>query len=103
MPTRCYRCHYCGRILPAWLPMAKRPNGAMLLGHLSGHAPHRGRSLPGAHADGWEADAFPVWEHCPTWRVCGRRISGRWRLKRMRSWRCEQWRIKNVFLNSHGR
>jgi hypothetical protein len=25
------RCRYCRAILPAWLPMAKRPDGAMLL------------------------------------------------------------------------
>ena len=35
-PTRKrYRCHYCSVILPAWLPVAKRPDGAMLLYHLS--------------------------------------------------------------------
>jgi hypothetical protein len=35
MPARQrYRCRFCGLDLPAWLPVAKRPNGAMLLGHL---------------------------------------------------------------------
>jgi hypothetical protein len=35
MPARRrYRCRFCGLDLPAWLPVAKRPNGAMLLGHL---------------------------------------------------------------------
>ena len=34
-PHRRYRCRFCGRDLPAWLPVAPRPNGAMLLGHLS--------------------------------------------------------------------
>jgi hypothetical protein len=34
-----YRCTYCGRELPAWLPVPKRPNGAMLLGHLSQQHP----------------------------------------------------------------
>jgi hypothetical protein len=29
------RCRYCREILPAWLPMAKRPDGAMLLYYLS--------------------------------------------------------------------
>jgi hypothetical protein len=32
---RQYRCRFCGLLLPAWLPAAKRPNGAMLLTHLS--------------------------------------------------------------------
>lgn len=30
-----YRCRFCGLELPAWLPVAKAPNGAMLLMHLS--------------------------------------------------------------------
>ena len=34
-PRRQYRCRVCGRLLPAWLPAAKRPNGAMRLHHLS--------------------------------------------------------------------
>jgi hypothetical protein len=34
-PRKRYRCRYCGHTLPAWLPRAKRPNGAMLLYHLS--------------------------------------------------------------------
>jgi hypothetical protein len=34
-PHRRYRCRFCGLRLPAWLPAAKRPNGAMLLNHLS--------------------------------------------------------------------
>jgi len=29
-----YCCRYCGWELPAWLPVAKQPNGAMLLHHL---------------------------------------------------------------------
>ena len=34
MPLRKrYRCRYSGHTLPAWLPRAKRPNGAMLLQH----------------------------------------------------------------------
>jgi hypothetical protein len=38
MPTRKrYRCRFCGPLLPAWLPMAKRPEGAMLLYHLGQH------------------------------------------------------------------
>jgi dissimilatory sulfite reductase (desulfoviridin) alpha/beta subunit len=40
MPTRKrYRCRYCNRLLPAWLPVAQRPDGAMLLGHVSQHHP----------------------------------------------------------------
>ena len=31
---RRYRYRSCGRDLPAWLPAAQRPNGAMLLHHL---------------------------------------------------------------------
>jgi hypothetical protein len=35
MPPRTrYRCRYCGVLLPAWLPVAKQPDGAMLLHHL---------------------------------------------------------------------
>jgi hypothetical protein len=40
-PRRRYRCRYCGYDFPAWLPVAKRPDGAMLLHHLA--AIHRGR------------------------------------------------------------
>ena len=29
------RCKYCGLDFPAWLPVAKRPDGPMLLPHLS--------------------------------------------------------------------
>jgi hypothetical protein len=37
--TRRYRCRVCGRLLPAWLPVAQRPNTALLLGHLSQQHP----------------------------------------------------------------
>jgi hypothetical protein len=43
-PRKRYRCRYCGRTLPAWLPVAKRPNGAMLLHHLA--AMHREELRP---------------------------------------------------------
>jgi hypothetical protein len=33
-PRRCYRCRFCSLELPAWLPVAKRPEGSMLLYHL---------------------------------------------------------------------
>jgi hypothetical protein len=36
---RRYRCRYCGAILPAWLPAAQRPDGAMLFNHLSAMHP----------------------------------------------------------------
>jgi hypothetical protein len=40
MPTqKCYRCRFCGALLPAWLAWAKAPNGALLLGHLSQQHP----------------------------------------------------------------
>ena len=39
-----YRCRSCGHGFPAWLPVAQRPNGAMLLNHLS--AMHRDRVGP---------------------------------------------------------
>jgi hypothetical protein len=31
---RCH-CRFCAAVLPAWLPAAKRCDGALLLGHLS--------------------------------------------------------------------
>jgi hypothetical protein len=34
-PQKRYRCRYCGRELPAWLPVAQEPWGPMLLHHLS--------------------------------------------------------------------
>ena len=33
-PDRQYRCRFCGEDLPAWLPVARRPESAMLLNHL---------------------------------------------------------------------
>lgn len=38
-PQKRYRCCVCGLELPAWLPSPKRPDGAMLLGHLSQQHP----------------------------------------------------------------
>ncbi len=37
------RCRSCGRGLPAWLPAAQRPNGAMLLHHLADMHPTEAR------------------------------------------------------------
>jgi hypothetical protein len=34
VPQKRSRCRVCGRVLPAWLAAAQRPNGAMLLHHL---------------------------------------------------------------------
>jgi hypothetical protein len=34
-----YHCRYCSHILPSWLPVAKRPNGAMPPYHLSQEHP----------------------------------------------------------------
>jgi hypothetical protein len=34
-PQKRYRCCYCGRALPAWLPVAQEPEGPMLWHHLS--------------------------------------------------------------------
>jgi hypothetical protein len=36
---RRYRCRSCGARLPAWLPWAKAPDGALLLGHLAQQHP----------------------------------------------------------------
>jgi hypothetical protein len=35
LSRRRYRCCYCGAELPAWLPAARAPSGALLLHHLS--------------------------------------------------------------------
>jgi hypothetical protein len=38
-PSRQYRCRLCGHRLPAWLPVAKRPDSAILLHHLGNMHP----------------------------------------------------------------
>jgi hypothetical protein len=38
-PQKRYRCRFCGAVLPAWLPVAREPNGSMLLHHLSQQHP----------------------------------------------------------------
>jgi hypothetical protein len=43
-PQKRYRCTYCGTILPAWLPMAREVNGAMLLHHLTQQHPAEARA-----------------------------------------------------------
>jgi hypothetical protein len=32
-----FKCRSCSTLLPAWLPVAKRPEGSMLLYHLGQH------------------------------------------------------------------
>jgi hypothetical protein len=39
LPRRRYRCRYCGHELPAWLPAAQAPDGALLLHHLAQQHP----------------------------------------------------------------
>ena len=41
-PHKGYRCISCGAMLPTWLPVAKRPDGSMLLYHLGQHHPDQG-------------------------------------------------------------
>jgi hypothetical protein len=38
------RCRLCGRELPAWLPAAQAPDGALLLQHLSQQHPDQVRA-----------------------------------------------------------
>jgi hypothetical protein len=38
-PRKCYRCRLCGHVLHAWLPAARQPDGALLLGHLAQQHP----------------------------------------------------------------
>jgi hypothetical protein len=38
-PRKRYRCTFCGALLPAWLPVAKRPEGSMRLYYLSQQHP----------------------------------------------------------------
>jgi hypothetical protein len=40
-PQTRYRCRSCGIELPAWFPVAKRPEASMLLEHLSQPHPHQ--------------------------------------------------------------
>ena len=40
-PQKRDRCRYCGVMLPAWRPVAQRPEGAMPLSHLSHDHPDR--------------------------------------------------------------
>jgi hypothetical protein len=40
-----FKCRFCGIVLPAWLPVAKRPEASMLLYHLSQLHPDQGPYL----------------------------------------------------------
>jgi hypothetical protein len=52
MTPRRYRCLSCGAVLPAWLPVAKRPDGALLLHHLAQQHPDQvGAYLDQIHTD----------------------------------------------------
>jgi hypothetical protein len=55
MTLRRYRCRFCDRVLLAWLPVPKRPDGAMLLGHICPQHPARVRPVPAADADGGDS------------------------------------------------
>jgi hypothetical protein len=59
MPTpRHYRCRFCGAVLPAWWPVARAPNAAMLVHHLSFQHPDQvGSYLARMHRD---EDITPV-------------------------------------------
>jgi hypothetical protein len=51
-PPKRDRCRYCGRELPAWLPVAQAPDGPRLVHHLSAMHPTEVGPYLGAHADG---------------------------------------------------
>jgi hypothetical protein len=64
---RRYRCRYCGDDFPARLPVAKRPNGATPLPHLSAMhpdhvGPYLGRIHPTEDIDTVAVEAFEVIE-----------------------------------------
>jgi hypothetical protein len=67
-----FNCCFCGRVLKAWLPVAKRPDGAMRLGHLSqSHpeevGPYLRRMAAGEDIATVAAEAFEVVEeHKPS-------------------------------------
>jgi hypothetical protein len=45
IPERQYCCRFCGHCLPAWLPVARRLDSAMLLHHLGRHPEQAGPYL----------------------------------------------------------
>jgi hypothetical protein len=44
-PRQRYRCRFCGVLLPAWLPVAQRPEASMRLYHLQRHLDQAGPYL----------------------------------------------------------
>ena len=51
-PQKRYRCRFCGRVLPAWLAVAREPDAALLLNHLSQQHPDQvGAYLDQIHTD----------------------------------------------------
>jgi hypothetical protein len=62
-----FKCRFCGHGLPAWLPVAKRPEGSKLLFHLSQHhpdqvGPYLARMAAGADIATVAAEAYEVVE-----------------------------------------
>jgi hypothetical protein len=56
--SRRFRCRFCGLVLNAWLPVAREPDGAMVLNHLSHqHLDHVKDYLDRMHTD---EDISPV-------------------------------------------
>jgi hypothetical protein len=44
MSRKRFKCRFCGHVLPAWLPVARESNGAMLLHHLTQQHPAEARA-----------------------------------------------------------
>jgi hypothetical protein len=60
---RQYRCRVCGHRLPAWLPVARRPDSAMLLHHLGDlHPKEAGPYLRRMEAEKIDAVLMEVYE-----------------------------------------
>ncbi len=69
-----YRCRFCGITLSAWLPVAKRPDGAMLLYHLSQQhpdeiGPYLERIRTAEDIGTVAAEAFDIIEETPAGRL----------------------------------
>jgi hypothetical protein len=64
-PQNRYRCCFCGRELPSWLPVAKRPESSMLLYHLGQHHMEAaGLYLRGGRG-AWKGDKEQTWPQPP--------------------------------------